>query len=168
MPPLKEKASLANPLPMSHLTDVQIASILRFREAGWSTEAIGQNLHHSRHFVSRSLCNSEFEFVERRHNTAQGRLHGLAGHRSRNDCGERESKKNNSLVFFLIFMRTNQRTRIAACPMHVATTASSQHNQSSSSIVSLTLPPGPLNRLQPIRPICRRQTKCFRFQPWGL
>ena len=100
MPPLKEKASLANPLPMSHLTDVQIASILRFREAGWSTEAIGQNLHHSRHFVSRSLCNSEFEFVERRHNTAQGRLHGLAGHRSRNDCGERESKKNNSLVFF--------------------------------------------------------------------
>ena len=67
MPPLKEKRGLADPLPMSHLTDVEIASILSFSEAGWPTRAIGQKLHRSQSVVSRTLRNYEFEsFIERK------------------------------------------------------------------------------------------------------
>ena len=62
MPPPHEPWSLADPLPTSHLSDVEIASILSFSEAGWSTRAISQKLHCSQTVVSRTLRKYNFDF----------------------------------------------------------------------------------------------------------
>lgn len=59
--------SLGNPKPKSHLTDVEIASILSFAEARWSTRAIARKVHRSQSVVSRTLRNYEFEsFITRK------------------------------------------------------------------------------------------------------
>ena len=94
MPPLNEPRSLTNPIPMSHLSDVEIASMLSFNEAGWSTRAIGQKLHRSQTVVSRTLRNYEFDsFVGRKPQAKDRRKTSIRGDR----LLLRIAKKNSSL-----------------------------------------------------------------------
>lgn len=58
---------LSNPKPKSHLTDIEIASILSFAKADWSTRRITEKVHRSQTVISRTLRNYEFEsFVTRK------------------------------------------------------------------------------------------------------
>ena len=61
------QGSLGSPKPKSHLTDIEISSILSFAEAGWPTRRIAKKLHRSQSVVSRTLRNYEFEsFITRK------------------------------------------------------------------------------------------------------
>ena len=65
---------LGCPKPKSHLTDVEIASILSFAEADWSTRRIAEKIHRSQTVVSRTLRNYEFEsFHTRKPRPKRGR-----------------------------------------------------------------------------------------------